>query len=111
MIRPAALRETVTLYTRAASGGVGRYGDALRDETAHEGVRAAVSALEAAEDEQLRDTRLQRYRALLAPDAPVDGLSRIEWRGRSMEVLGEPLLVTTRQGPHHLELVMREVRG
>lgn len=116
MIRMAALRERITLVRRADTGGaVSDYGDPIMEELPPVEVPAAVQPLQASEDEIAasqvgQSLRTQRYHVLVAPDAPVDGLARVEWRGRQFEVIGEPLVFPT-NGPHHIEFDMTEVLG
>lgn len=117
MIRRASLRERVTVYARTEDESSGaettRYGDPVLVEGDGVVTEAAVQPLQATEDEVGRDTRIQRYRVIVAPDAPVDGISRLTWRGRTFEVLGEPLAFSGLRDEevHHLEFDVREVLG
>lgn len=109
-IRKGSLRERVTIFRRVVTGQ-DIYGADVYGESAGVEVRAAVMVLDATEDEVSRDTRISRYRIMLAPDAQIGGIDRVVWRGRSLEVIGEPQPNTIGGLAHHFEFDCREVRG
>lgn len=126
MIRAAALLERVTLEGRflpdlsesgyywdesGAEELVDRYGNPIVQLETGVEVACAVQVIVATEEEIRRNTRIQRYRFFVAPDAPVDGLTGCTWRGRSLEVIGEPLMYTMRGREHHYEFEAREIQG
>lgn len=112
MIRRSALRETVELITALDSeSGLTDYGDAILETVSEGDFPAAVQPSSAIENQDGRDVRVQRYIVTLDPTAPVDGLSTIIWRGRTLTVTGEPLLFTNRHGAHHWEFETKEVEG
>ena len=119
-IRMASLRDTITIYNRVldSEGATSRYGDPLDEEEVGVDVPAAVAPVGAAgglgssiELEQNRDTRISRYVVTVAPEVDLDALARVEWNDRSFEVIGEPRLLTDRQGPHHYDFTMEERLG
>lgn len=111
MIRAAALRETITVYTAAQTGAEDRYGNASLVEGTGVDVPAMVTPINETEQEINADTRVSRYRVLANPDTEIDALSRVVWRGRSFQVIGEPQSFVARRGVHHFEFDMREVQG
>lgn len=117
MIPIRALRETITIFIRTYPGGSGsgdvdRYNYPTQKESPGIDIPAWVEKFRlAAENLNEQDRRENRVRVMVAADAPLDGLSRFEWQGSSYEVLGEPTLFTNASGPHHLELVGRQVLG
>lgn len=109
MIRMSALRETITVFALVSSGE-DEYGDVTYGEGSGVESPAAVEPLAATEDEIGRDTRVQRYRFTVPPTLAVDGTCRVEWRGKSFSVLGEPLLRNAMgDDVHHLEFEAREI--
>lgn len=114
MIRMASLRETITIFVRSAgeAADADRYGDVADEESEGTDVAAAVSPVAGGQElEQNRDTRISRYVVLVAPEATVDGLARVEWKGRSFDVIGEPRIYTLHGATHHYEFTMEEVLG
>lgn len=110
MIRAGALRETVVLVARTPGEDRDRYNNPVNVES-ETTVMAAVAVLDATEDDVSQDQRVQRYRVTVLPNAGVTGLSAVRWRGRTLEVLGEPLEYTAKGEAHHLEFDCREVLG
>lgn len=117
-IRAGALRETVTLFSRTETGAADRYGTPTMVESAGMATAAAVQPVGGAggvgatiELEQDRDTRISRYIITVLPDAPVNALSRVVWRGRSFEVIGEPREFSTSGNIHHYEVTIQEILG
>jgi hypothetical protein len=117
-IRRAALRERITLFNRVPSAAKSRYGDPIDAELPGVEVKAAIQPVGGSggvgatiELEQSRDTRISRYVCTVAPIEPVDALARVEWLGRSFEVVGEPRLFMARGLPHHYEFTIEEVLG
>lgn len=111
MIRAGALRDRVTIFNRSTSVNVDRYGNPLDDEDAGTVVKAMVNPIGAGrgrneEFEIDRDTRISRYVAIVEPGVSVTATSRVEWNGKSYEIVGEPQLFSGR-GDHHLEFDMR----
>lgn len=88
---------------------IDRYGNPVYTEESGVELPAAVQPLAATEDEVNRDTRIQRYHIIVGPDTALDGLTRVEWRGRSLQVIGEPLAFGARGEVHHYEFDAREV--
>jgi len=58
-----------------------------------------------------RDTRQTFWRVFMEADAPVNGLSKVIWEGRTLEVDGEPADVADGVGSHHLEFRVKETKG
>ena len=75
-------------------------------------VRASVRPVGATEEELGRSTRINHYHVYLPPEVELDGLSRLEWRGKLHQVVGDPEEV---HGPggrrHHQKVLVREVAG
>lgn len=111
MIRAGALRELVDLVARTPGPARDRYNNPIEVETTTPNVRAAVQVLDATEDEVSQDQRIQRYRVTIEPTVVVNGLAAIVWRGRRLEILGEPLEYTAKGESHHYEFDVREVLG
>lgn len=49
--------------------------------------------------------------ALFTNELAVDAAHRIVWDGRTYEIEGEPAVIQTPRGPHHLEATIRIVEG
>lgn len=114
MIDAAQLPDEVTLLdvSGAAVTGTDKYGDPITADPSGVVVRAVVSPLDATEDEISRDVRLNRYVAVLEPDAPVDGLAKVIWKGQTYDVMGEPRLYPGHMGEtDHVEVELRGVKG
>lgn len=58
-----------------------------------------------------RDTRQTFWKVFMEADAPVNGLSKLVWEGRTLEVDGEPADVADGVGSHHLEFRVKESKG
>jgi hypothetical protein len=116
-IRAGALREEITVFTRVASG-TDEYNNTIFADSPGVTVRAAVAPIGAAggigsseEIEGDRDTRLSRYLMMVQPETDLTGLDRVEWRGRSFEIHGEPREFTVFGNLHHKEFTAREILG
>src|ERR1044072_1289594 len=119
-IRMAALREeiTYTLYEEGESG-INDYGDPIMEAQTPVTIPAAVQPLGgggrlgAVELLIGRDTRIERYVVTVGPDAAIDGRATFTWRGRAMEVIGEPLAFSSNGTGHQYEVGARseERRG
>lgn len=75
--------------------------------------QAAVQGLTTTEELGERDGSRSRYRVFMFPDAPVTRSSRLAWRGKTLEIVGEPrtTYIHTENQAHHLELDAKEVNG
>ncbi len=118
MLSSRALRDTITVYivthpggSGSGEGGTDRYGDPI--ESVAQGVNLPAYVEPVREDEDLKDQdrRVSHVRVLLAPDAPIDGVSRFTWQSSSYEVMGEAKAFRNRNGDHHQELIGRRVLG
>ena len=117
-IRVSALREEIDIFLRVASG-TDEFNNTIYADSAPTTVPAAVVPVGAAGgvgssdeiDVGDRDTRISRYMVTVAPDVVLNGLARVEWRGRSFEVVGEPREFVTNGSSHHFEFTIREVLG
>jgi hypothetical protein len=112
MIARGSLRDSLTLVTEGAQTGTSDFGDPEFGEAEVE-VPCAVTPLDATEDEINRETRINRYYALIPADLgiSVGEVLRVRWQDRELTVLGEPQLFTARGRQHHLRLELREVEG
>lgn len=107
-----SLRETISVVNMAETGAADAYGNPTMVEGASTSVPAAVSPLSSIELESGRDTRIQSFSILCSPDAAISGTSRLVWRGRQLEVIGEVKYFYVRGGAlSHLEFEAREVVG
>ena len=112
------LVDSITLflvdYPVGSGEATNRYGDPVRVEADGITVPAQVSKQgRGMPKEELvdEDRRIDFFHVIVGPDTVLDGLSRVEWMGRSFEVYGEPEPLNYRNGLHHQEFVMRGVRG
>ena len=117
-IRRTALRERIILFNRVPSAVTNRYGDPIDAELPGVEVKAAIQPVGGSggvgatiELEQQRDTRISRYVCTVDPTETVDALDRVEWLGRSFDVIGEPRLFMARGLPHHYEFTIEEILG
>jgi head-tail adaptor len=104
------LIHTVTIYPWA--GNVeDRYGNL--DEAWGAGVEypARVQQENTAEDLINRDTRHSVYTVFLPPTAAITALSKIDYAGRTLMVVGDPDEVADGVGTHHLECVAEVFDG
>lgn len=115
-MRTQSLKETITLYTAAQTGTEDRYGNAALEESVGLEVPAMVTPSDMRtqgqpEVEVIAETRVSFYNVIVLADVTIDALARVEWRGRSFQVVGEPKRFVGRRGLHHSEFSMREVLG
>lgn len=111
MIPMVALRYSITITPRTETGATDDYGNPTMVDGAPTVVPAHISIVTSTETEILRETRVQIYSVVVSPDAVVDAFSKVEWDGKIMEVLGEPLKYWSRGVPHHCEFQAREILG
>lgn len=111
MIRPAQLRDSITVVRKVASGETSDFGDVEYEDDEPETIRAAVTPLDATELEVSRETRLNRYYALVEPEVEVSGIDHVIFEGRRMDLVGEPEIFSQRGRTHHHRLELREVAG
>lgn len=115
MIR--TLRDKVTVYMITQGPDTDRYGTLIDHVSAGVEYRADVQPVletrgrDSSELEIDRDTMIDRFKVILEPWAVVDGLSRIQWKGDTFEVIGQPSPYDSRNGPHHLTLQVRRIEG
>jgi len=100
----------LTVFNLAA-GSVDRYDNEVPTFDAGTSVMGWVAPSAVNENTVDRETRLSEFDVALQPDVVVDATSRIEYEGRTHEVIGRPREARTPLGVHHLELVMRVVEG
>jgi hypothetical protein len=76
-------------------------------------IKARVEQIKDAEQLGGRDTRLTWFKIFLPAGTSVTALSLVYWddTARTFQVDGEPWLVDGKTGPHHVEVVAREVKG
>lgn len=117
-MRIAALRDTITVYNTAygsgsGSGDVSDYGDPILREGQGVDVAASVEPFRLSTETFAGDSdkREVRYKVVADVTTVIDGLSRVVYRGESYEVWGEPGVFVHRNGPHHIEFMMRRVLG
>jgi hypothetical protein len=110
LIRVGTLRDSLTLVTLSPSGETSDFGDPLYDED-ESTIAAAVTPLEATEEEINRETRINRYYAMVRPEVEISGIDHVLWEGRRFEILGEPQIFSQRGREHHKRIELREVEG
>jgi hypothetical protein len=102
----------VTLFNdEDTPSGTNVFGDPTYDPEEGVTVPAFVWPLDATEDEINRDVRLNRYGAIFELDAPVDGLSEVEWEGKRYSVQGEPKKLSNYRGPNGYEVELKGIEG
>lgn len=111
------LRDTVLVYTVTEGPDTDRYGDLIKHQSAGVEYPANVQPVletrgrDSAELEIDRDTMIDRFKVILPVYAVIDGHSRVGWEGDTFEVIGQPSLYKSRNGPHHLSIQIRRVEG
>lgn len=117
-LRMSALREEITYVLHLESeSGIDDYGNPLDIPSEPVTIPAAVAPLGgggrlgAIELLVGRDTRISTYQITVGPDAMIDGLATFTWRGRAMEVVGEPLAFSSNGTVHHYEFGAKEILG
>lgn len=58
-----------------------------------------------------RDTRQTFWNVFMEADAPISGLSKLVWEGRTLYVDGEPAETADGVGTHHLQFRVKENKG
>lgn len=111
MIRYGALTDTITVYNLVADPLRGHYNEEIFARDGGTEVKALVEPSDSNEDQIGRETRIQLFKITMSPDVDVSATSEIDWHGRSLEALGEPLTYYLRGLPHHIEMEAREVLG
>jgi head-tail adaptor len=104
------LIHTVTVYPW--SGGTeDRYGNATEGWGTGVQYPARVEQDTSAETLIDRDTRHSIYTVFLPPTAAVTALSKIDYGGRTLQVVGDPDEVADAIGVHHIEAVAEAFSG
>lgn len=111
MILSSSLRDTISLINRTEVGAADDYGNPTMVESASSDTKAKVMPVSSSEFLDGRDTRVQMYSVIVNHEADVDGLARIVWNGKQMEVMGEPKEFYNRGLLHHYEFEVREILG
>lgn len=110
MIRPASLRDEITLVTLSPTGTPNETGDETYEEDTST-IAAAVTPVDTDEIIVGRETRLNRYFALVRPEVEVSGIDAVIYEGRRLELVGEPEILKQRGVRHHLRLELQEIEG
>lgn len=107
------IHDVLILNPDVVSGGEdeARYGDEPLLFDAGTASKARVEQEQSSEDIIDRDTRVQTFKVFLPAEATVSALSVLQWEGRSLRVMGEPLVADASTPRHHLELTCQEVLG
>ncbi len=104
------LIHTVTVYPW--SGGTeDRYGNPIDAWGTGVEYPARVQQDTSAETLINRDTRQSVYTVFLPPTAVVTALSKIEYNGRTLQVVGDPDEVADSMSTHHKEIVAEAFSG
>lgn len=111
VIPARVLRDTVTRLR--ASSTTDRYGNTTTSWTnaARVELAAWIEQASASENLENRDQLASDWLAIFAPDADVQGRDRIEWDGKTFEVVGPPTPRNTLDGLHHIEATLRWIDG
>lgn len=104
------LIHTVTIYPYN-DGVEDRYGNPVASWGTGVDYPARVQQETSAETLINRDTRTSVYTAFLPPTATVSALSKVDWQGRTLQVVGDPDMVDGAIGVDHLEVVLEVVSG
>lgn len=107
------IHDVLILNPDITSGGEdeARYGD---EGLAYDGgtaSKARVVQESSTEDTVDRDLRVQTFKVFLPPSAPVGSLSLLQWAGRELRVVGEPVIANAATPNHHVEVRAQEVIG
>lgn len=108
----ALLTQTVTIIEPGTSTDT--YGNEVADwgagatTTTGPGLIQQTDATEVTVD---RDTVVSNLMLFLPPDRTITALCRATEGERTFEVIGEPDLLRTPRGPHHVEARLRHVAG
>lgn len=90
------------------------YGDTVADWSTATSTSAKARVAHRSSDEELgeRDARLSEWVAYFETGTDVTATDRIEWDGRTFEVVGPPNPAPARSSTaHHIEANLREVLG
>jgi head-tail adaptor len=111
MIPSHALPQTVTVVRPTTT--TDRYGNtttswsnATRAEYA-----AWIEQSAAGENTDQRDQQSADWLLIVQPDADVNGRDRVEYDGKTFEVVGPPTRRNTFRGTHHIEATLRWIEG
>lgn len=106
------LPDTVTVVTPAT--GADRRGDAILSygsDATRVAVRGWMQQQGQSETTGDRDLRVSSWRLFSDSTPGLDALARIEWDGRTFEVVGQPNHLASPRGYHHTEADLRLVEG
>lgn len=105
------LRDQITVVR--ASSSTDRYGNETTswDTAARHELWAWIEQASASESLDNRDQLASDWLAIVAPDADIEGRDRVEWDGKTFEVIGPPTPRDTLTGPHHIEATLRWIEG
>ena len=105
------LVHSLTVYrtTAEARDAIGGVGIATQSSTV---LAAYVYPVGGKEDERQRNTQMGEWRALVGPDADVDGWDRAAYDGRSFDIIAppEPVWNPRTNVHHHTRIRLREVQ-
>jgi head-tail adaptor len=89
------------------------YGNTVPDWTAADTVAIPARVQQSAQQEDTadRDQQSATFVVFLPAGADVTGSDRLDWSGRTLELLGPPAQVDAYSRPHHVEARAREVIG
>lgn len=95
---------------RRAAGAPDRLGNPTEGYAAPIAIKGRLEQTTSQEIAVGQDVVVSNWRAYLFPDVEVGPLDRIEdTSGRIFEVVGQPDLLKTPRGPHHIEVNLRTV--
>ena len=111
MLPGARLKDHVTVVHTELVGG--SYNSKVRDwaHATRTVEPAEVQQLGSTEDVVLQQRTETRWRLFLRPTAVLAAADRVEWDGKTLEVVGEPDRPRLGGRPHHVEAVLRVVSG
>lgn len=104
------LIHTVTVYAYQP-GSDDRYGNPTDDWAAGVETPARVDSDATSEELMARDTRHSLFTVFLPPTVTITALSKVEWDGRTLQVVGEPAKLNDAIGVQHIEAVCEVFEG
>jgi hypothetical protein len=104
------LIHTVTVYPYSP-GTEDRYGNPTDDWGAGVATPARVDSDATSEDLMSRDTRHTLFTVFLPATVTINALSKVEWDGRTLQVVGEPAQLNDAVGVQHIEAVCEVFEG
>lgn len=106
-----SLMNQTLVLKRTTSGGRDEVGARTITTESSVSVQAYVYPVGGSEDRVSRNTQLGDWRAIVPPDADVDGWDRAEYDGREFDIVAppEPIWNPRTVSRHHIRLRLQEI--